>query len=152
MTKKKKSKYERSANYRKTFFSQNKSFRYRCAYCGKRLKEADVEVDHLIPVSEAQSNWLVRLWLRICGITDINDKRNLVSSCKRCNRKKSDKMGLWVYRGAIGRYKIVWIIRDAVVTALLLWLSFFVWQNYIETGIVCEWIKIVLEKCSLSLF
>jgi 5-methylcytosine-specific restriction endonuclease McrA len=111
--------YERSNKYRKTFFDENDG-PHRCAYCGRRLRRADdIEVDHLIPVSRAKSSFTVRTWLQICGILDVNDPKNLVASCRKCNRKKSDKMGLWVVRGAIGRFKLIWTIRDIIVILLV---------------------------------
>lgn len=111
--------YERSSSYRKEFFEHNKG-PHRCAYCGRRLRGDDIEVDHLIPVSKAKSKVGVRTWLHLCGITDVNDHRNLVASCKKCNRKKSDKMGFWIFRGALGRFDIVWTIRDIVVTIIVI--------------------------------
>lgn len=143
MSKRKKSNYKRGSNYRKTFFSKNKAFRYRCAYCGKRLKEEDVEIDHLIPVGAAKNNLLVRVLLNLCGITDVNEERNLVSACRKCNRKKSDKMGFWVFRGYIGRHRIVWALRDIIIAALLLGFGYFIWKNYVETGMVDRWIEML---------
>jgi hypothetical protein len=109
--------YERSSSYRKAFFENNKG-PYRCAYCGRRLKSNDIEVDHLIPVAKAKSKISVRTWLHICGIANVNDPRNLVAACEKCNRKKSDKMGGWVLRGALGRHKIFWTIRNIVLIAI----------------------------------
>jgi hypothetical protein len=109
--------YERSGSYRKTFFENNKG-PYHCAYCGRRLKADDLEVDHLIPVAKAKSNVWVRTWLHICGITNVNDARNLVAACERCNRKKSDRIGGWVLRGALGRHRIFWTIRNIVLIAI----------------------------------
>lgn len=110
--------YARASNYRKTFFEENKG-PYRCAYCGKRLKADKLEVDHLIPVAKAKSEVSARALLQICGIKNVNDHKNLVASCHRCNHKKLDKMGLWVIRGAIGRHKFVWVVRDIIVFVLL---------------------------------
>jgi 5-methylcytosine-specific restriction endonuclease McrA len=111
--------YERGSNYRAEFFKHNKG-PHRCVYCGKRLKSTDIEVDHLIPVSKAKSSIGARVWLRICGIFNVNDHRNLVASCKRCNRKKSDKIGFWVLRGLIGRFDAFWTIRNIVVILLVI--------------------------------
>lgn len=141
MRKSRKKNYQRGSNYRNTFFSKNKAFRYRCAYCGKRLKQEDVEVDHLIPVSAAQNSLFIRILLNICGITNINEEKNLVSACRKCNRKKSDKIGLWVIRGAIGRYRIIWILRDILILLSLLSLGYLIWQQYIETGLLFDFIE-----------
>lgn len=111
--------YERSGSYRKKFFEHYKG-PYRCAYCGKRLKDEYIEIDHLIPVAKAKREMGVRTWLHLCGITNVNDVKNLVASCSKCNRKKSDKMGLWVFKGMLGRHKQFWIIRDIIILIIIL--------------------------------
>lgn len=121
--------YSRDTTYRKRFFENNKG-PYRCAYCGRRLKSDELEVDHLVPVAKAKESVFARTILHLCGITNVNNHRNLVSSCSRCNGKKSDKMGLWVIRGAIGRHHIVWTIRDIVVTILVLIVLFILWNIF----------------------
>ena len=124
-------KCERSSGYRKEFFDNNQKRRYHCAYCGRRLKKEDVEVDHLVPVIKAKNSWAVRLCLWLRGIKDVNDPDNLVAACQKCNRKKSSKMGRWVIRGMIGRYKIIWILRNI----LLILLAVFALYIVLETGI-----------------
>ena len=116
--------YERATNYRGQFLKENNRRRYRCAYCGKRIKKENMEVDHLIPVAKAKTSWFVRFWLQICGIRNVNDTRNLVAACMPCNRRKSDSMGVWVIKGSIGRFRLFWIIRDVILTiivCLLIW-------------------------------
>jgi 5-methylcytosine-specific restriction endonuclease McrA len=120
--------YERSTNYRKTYFEHNPG-PYRCVYCGRRLNYKNIEVDHLIPVGKAKTSHLVRLWLQICGIRNVNDHKNLVCSCKKCNRKKSDKIGFWVVRGAIGRFKVVWVMRDLLIIALFALVMWVLWDK-----------------------
>jgi hypothetical protein len=120
--------YERSSSYRKEFFEHNKG-PYHCAYCGRRLRIELIEVDHLIPVSKAKSNVGVRTWLQLCGVADVNDHKNLVASCKKCNRKKSDHMGFWIFRGMIGRFRIVWTIRNILVVFLLI-IALLILNNY----------------------
>ena len=100
-----------------------------------------MEVDHLIPVSAAQNSLFIRILLNICGITNINEEKNLVSACRKCNRKKSDKIGLWVIRGAFGRYRIIWILRDIIILLTLLSLGYLIWQQYIETGLLFDFIE-----------
>jgi hypothetical protein len=46
-----------------------------CQYCGRKLKESEVRIDHVNPYSSG-------------GMTEIN---NLVVSCENCNRLKSNK-------------------------------------------------------------
>lgn len=133
--------YERSGNYRKDFFEENPG-PHRCAYCGRRIRGDKIEVDHLIPVAKAKTSTSIRAWLQICGIKNVNDTRNLVASCKNCNRKKSDKMGFWVIRGAIGRHNIFWTIKDILVTALIVAIIFVICANFP----IIEYIKSILNN------
>jgi 5-methylcytosine-specific restriction endonuclease McrA len=121
--------YERASNYRKIYFENNKG-PYRCSYCGKHLRADKLEVDHLIPVAKAKSESGVRMLLQICGVRNVNDAKNLVSACHKCNNKKSDKMGLWVVRGVIGRHKSVWAIRDIAVFILVAFAALCVYANF----------------------
>lgn len=50
---------------------------YRCRYCGKRSER--FHMDHVYPVSKG-------------GETTVD---NLVTSCPKCNNKKSNNVGLW---------------------------------------------------------
>lgn len=123
-------KYKRSGNYRAKFFAKHKGPIYRCAYCGKRLREEQVEVDHLIPVAKAKSKVGVRLLLQLCFINNVNDERNLVAACHKCNQKKLDHMGFWIIRGAIGRFRIVWILRDLLIISLIAGLAYILFTDY----------------------
>ena len=49
---------------------------YRCVYCGVTSKNAELQVDHIIPFSKGGSN----------------DPSNLQTLCKRCNQGKSDRI------------------------------------------------------------
>lgn len=48
---------------------------FTCQYCGRSAPEVVLEVDHIVPVSKGGTN----------------DLFNLVTSCKECNRGKSNK-------------------------------------------------------------
>jgi len=48
---------------------------FTCKYCGKGMPDVILEVDHILPVSKGGDN----------------DPLNLVTSCRDCNRGKSDK-------------------------------------------------------------
>ena len=60
--------------YRQILFDEFE--RKTCFYCGKKLKEDDIHVDHFIPWSFIKDD---NLW-------------NLVLSCKACNLNKKDKL------------------------------------------------------------
>lgn len=49
---------------------------YTCQYCGHSGNEADLEVDHIIPICKGGNN----------------DMRNLCTACKTCNRKKGARI------------------------------------------------------------
>ena len=113
---------ERSANYRCNFFKANKGLRghrkhYHCSYCGRIKKKDDITVDHLIPVNKVLKGCHKRFWkmvLRLNGINDINDTRNLVPACRKCNSRKGANTGIWIIRGLIGRHFGFWCIEKPV--------------------------------------
>jgi hypothetical protein len=49
---------------------------YQCAYCGVNGKDAELEIDHIIPVSKGGSNKLA----------------NLITACRKCNAEKLDSV------------------------------------------------------------
>lgn len=102
-------KYERSNNYRQTFFSETTG-PYRCRYCNKKLQSNKVFIDHIVPVAKAQKKTSARLMLSMKKCDTVNDIKNLAPACEKCNKKKSDKMGLWIVRGWLGKYKLYWIL------------------------------------------
>lgn len=57
---------------RENVFHRDKN---RCAYCGKKFKNADLTIDHIIPKSRGGDN----SW------------KNTITSCKFCNNKKADR-------------------------------------------------------------
>ena len=105
--------YERANNYRQTFFARTQA-PYRCRYCNKKLQKNKVVVDHIVPVASAR----MMLAVKRCG--SVNDIRNLAPACRDCNSKKSDKMGLWVVRGWLGKYKLYWIILRIIQIVCIL--------------------------------
>lgn len=106
--------YERSNDYRQQFFKANKPLFgkniYQCAYCGKLKRRKSITVDHVIPINKVKRRGFGRFLMRISGISDINDTKNLVAACGKCNRKKTDKIGLWPLRGLIGKHFVCWLI------------------------------------------
>lgn len=97
--------WARASNYRSIFFKYYEP-PYTCRYCGRKLSEKQLIVDHVIPVAQVKKSAFARRLLTIRGIETVNDPRNLVAACPRCNLEKSDKMGLWVIRGVFGESKI----------------------------------------------
>lgn len=122
-------KWERSSDYRSDFFKRNKG-PFRCRYCNKKLKKNEVVVDHLIPVAKVKKSQFARDLLYIRGISTVNDYRNLVPACAKCNRKKSDQMGFWVIQGMLGRFKIYWILREVLIFISICFLVYLLWMCY----------------------
>jgi hypothetical protein len=136
--------YERNSNYRKTYFEHNEG-PYHCTYCGRRIKAEDLEVDHLIPVAKAKSSIMVRTWLHLCGITNVNSYKNLVSSCEKCNRKKSDKMGFWIPLGIVGRYKMFWTIRNIIVALIITAVIYIAYSNDVFINLI-DFVSSLIEQ------
>lgn len=108
--------------------------KYRCAYCGRLFVKSDITVDHIYPVAKMVASEKVRNAAARHGITETNDLNNLVAACARCNEKKSDKMGLWVYRGLFGRNELNWkilfsIIGLIIVAAAVVLVKTFIWPT-----------------------
>lgn len=144
---------ERSANYRCNFFKANKGLRghrkhYHCSYCGRIKKKDDITVDHLIPVNKVLKGCHKRFWkmvLRLNGINDINDTRNLVPACRKCNSRKGANTGIWIIRGLIGRHFGFWWIEKPVKWLLIVIFAYWLYTdpkeltdgiNYVFSGIL----------------
>ena len=107
----------RRADYRRRYFSSHPpdiGNRYICVYCGKWMTRENTTVDHLYPVGRTARDLKLQKKLAAKGIQNINDPKNLVAACKRCNDRKKDSMRLWILRGRLGRLKWLWGVRYAV--------------------------------------
>lgn len=129
-------KYTRSSDYRTQFFKHNKGYKhdgktYHCAYCGKKIKKDELEVDHVVAIDAVKNHILARLFIFLLGIHNINDTKNLVASCKKCNRKKSNKQGLWVLRGYLGRHIWFWRIFRFLIFIFISILAYYTYINVI---------------------
>lgn len=116
---------DRGTNYRQTYFKANKPFYkdlYCCAYCGRIMRRRDITIDHIYPINQVRSSIKLQNFLKFHGIKNVNDEKNLTPACPSCNKHKSDKMGLWIIRGKIGKYQRLWRIRWAIriVTIIVL--------------------------------
>lgn len=123
---------ERSSNYRTAFFRTHSSQigkYYLCSYCGKLLTKDKVTVDHLYPVKKARTSQKVQQKLRKMGYKDVNDPRNLVPACSKCNSRKAAKMGGWIIRGEIGQITWLWIVRKIVRLLLVCGFVYFVYRS-----------------------
>lgn len=113
----------RSTHYRQNFFKYNKPAfkgKYFCSYCGALLHKKDITVDHLVSINSAKKKWLVRKYLMLKGYKSINDVKNLVPACERCNKRKGKKQGLWVIRGILGRNKWFWVAMRVLLILIVI--------------------------------
>ncbi len=130
----------RSRTYRQDFLSADKGAfgngkYYFCSYCGKLLKKEDMVVDHIIPVQKAVENKSTRKLLEKYGIKDVNEIKNLAASCRICNSKKSNKVGIWPVIACVGAKTPLWkymFYALCIVTPIALLIA-----GIMEGGLVC---------------
>lgn len=122
--------YVRGSNYRKTYFnSQHFTGKYTiCTYCGLPVRVEKLTVDHIIPVDKVKKTTKAKILMKIFGISDINELKNLCGACKRCNSKKRAKMGIWIIRGFIGKSKFIWYIRWILRLIIIYWVIWYLYQ------------------------
>lgn len=121
--------YTRSSGYRKEFLAADPG-PHRCRYCRRKLDDNTLTVDHLVSVGSAKQSWFARWMLRAAGAANVNDVKNLVPACGRCNRRKAAKGGLWILRGVLGRYRAYWVALRFAQTALIAIALFGIWMVY----------------------
>ena len=138
----------RSGNYRSMFFKYHEpqiGKYYLCAYCGRLLAPEDVTVDHLYPVKQSSRDPKIQHKLRKMGLHDVNDPRNLVASCAKCNAHKAAKTGKWIFWGKIGQSTSLWIIRK-ILRACLIGISIYVLYR---VGLFDQAIEFLSSRISL---
>lgn len=117
--------YARNYDYRKVFFERNKGFLnqfYICAYCGRIFRKENITVDHIFPIDKISKSKFYQNLLKWLNISNVNDYNNLAPACKHCNSKKGRKVGLWVLRGFLGRYKWWWFAIWASIIIIITYL------------------------------
>lgn len=124
-----KKEWGRASNYRNIFLRSTKA-PYRCRYCNRLLKTSKMQVDHIVPIDQMKKSACTRRIMRLFGITNINDPKNLASACSKCNARKGNNGGIWIVRGYLGQFRLYWIllrmIQLTVIIAILL-IILFVW-------------------------
>ena len=111
--------------------------RYHCAYCGKLLPKESLVIDHLIPVQRAKSSVFWQRVLKVTGIKNVNNPKNLVGTCVRCNSRKGSKTSFWILRGIIGRSYSAWLCIKCVLLLLLLYTGSQVYEGVQQFISVC---------------
>ena len=132
----------RGSDYRRRYFIMNKPVfrdKYICVYCGKLLKKDDVTIDHLYPIGKASKSISYQKKLNRRGLKNINDGKNLVSACYKCNALKGTDTGIWILKGKIGLIYPLWIVRYffrlvIIVSAfVMLW---WLWRYYDVSSLI----------------
>lgn len=122
----------RSATYRESFLRHNQP-PYRCGYCGRKLTEETLFVDHIVPVFKTKTSRRARTMLTRRKIYDVNDTRNLIAACEPCNRKKGNRLGMWYFRGRMGKHSwfplVYRTVKILLVTLLMLLAVFVILQS-----------------------
>lgn len=103
--------YRRDPGVHHRFVTAHAGQKLRCVYCGRRLYPGNrgrdqLTVDHVIPVDAVNGSFRCAKYrerMRRAGIQTINDPRNLVPACPRCNRRKGTRFRrIWRLRAKIG--------------------------------------------------
>ena len=123
--------YGRSGSYRYRFMKAwpPENGKYRCVYCGRKIRPEKMTVDHVIPVDAAKTSKKAQRMLDRHYQDGVNDLNNLVPCCFRCNQKKgSTYSGKWIRRARLGKttwyWPLVHVVRFLLVLALLLLVYF----------------------------
>lgn len=113
-----------SYNYRNKYLKHNPGFFssfYICSQCFKPIVESDLEVDHIFPIS--------RWWAP-------NHLVNLVSTCRTCNRKKSDKISFKIQlKGIVVKFieELYLLIHKSILLCIKLGIIAFCYLvNYVK--------------------
>ncbi len=116
--------YNRSRHYREKFIRMHPPDRhgkYRCVYCGRKIKAEEMQVDHVVPLGAVRRHPI----LRACLKGRVNDMSNLVPSCASCNLKKSSKTGFYYrVRARLGAHEGYWIFRGTLRITFILFVCF----------------------------
>lgn len=137
---------KRSTTYRTEYFKHNKPIYkkfYRCVYCGRLLSRRKITVDHIYPVKKVNESTYYQDKLKRMGADSVNDYRNLVSACFRCNAKKSAKTGWWIIKAKIGSMKYYWLVVHIIEFIIFLLILYNLYANRM---IISDNLKFFLEK------
>lgn len=106
-----------------------------CSQCHKILiGKKNVQVDHI---------WAL-------GAGGINRTINTVAICEKCNRRKSDKTGLWLVNGIIGKAIELIIFKTRDVVNFIL--SFFFYILKVISSVFGRIVYIILIALILAIY
>lgn len=127
-------------DYREEYFKHNKGLLgtfYFCALCYKPLTRDKVEVDHIIPLAK----------------NGINHVCNCTSTCRKCNRSKSDKIDERVVREIIFKVfeELIILFRKGLTTGFKLSLRPIKSADSVLTKLMIAVLYILLIKAIINL-
>lgn len=126
----------RSTNYRSLFFDsypRDRNGRYHCVYCGNKLYDDEVTVDHIVPVSAVKHSKRLQKKFRYSGV---NTMGNLVPSCRACNLHKGAKSSLvWRIRARLGRWRGYFVIKRLLLLAFAAYTLYELYVNVLAEHI-----------------
>lgn len=126
-------KHQRGTRYREDHFlvhAPDLFGKYRCVYCGKLMTKKEATVDHLIPVQGAKRSRFWQLILERLKYDGVNDPRNLVTACKKCNSSKGSKTGIWILFGWLGKHTLYWFLVYGIQISLVVCLLVSIINHY----------------------
>lgn len=82
---------------------------YLCPYCGRIMLKKTMQVDHIVSISLANKHRAYRV---LVPDGNINNLHNLTASCPKCNNRKSDSGGFWIFLARFGVvfYAVIWLL------------------------------------------
>lgn len=127
--------YIRDNKYRNNYFRFYPADAYRCVYCGRIFPKEMITIDHVFPVKKANTK-AGRKYIEKNGLSGINDIKNLVPCCKRCNSRKRTKTGLWIIRAKAGKADVFWDImipiKKGIIVSVVLLMFFICYNLYLN--------------------
>lgn len=112
----------RSSNYRALFFETHhtEDNKYRCVYCGRKFPKEKITIDHVYPVSPISKHVELQKKLQRKGIENVNSQNNLVPACWKCNKRKGEKMGIWIWKAKLGTNNWYWIVKRIIQSFIII--------------------------------
>lgn len=118
--------WERGKGYKKKWIIKNPADTYRCVYCHRKIPYKSITIDHVVPIHAAKQSRILQYILKARGFDNIDDERNLVPSCWRCNSLKGKSTSMiWIIKAFLGRYTFYWILFYAFCAFLVFSLLYF---------------------------
>lgn len=135
--------YERSDDYRYQFIKAHPGAFgkfYMCPYCGRIMLRKTMQVDHIVSIHLANKHRAYRI---LVPNGNINSIHNLTASCPRCNRKKSDSGGFWIFLGRFGIpfYFCIWML----LLAFTAWFALQTTTRTLPRGFLLEYLPVSMQ-------